>query len=260
MSNVQSRLESVSQNGYNYRLGDYISQGFSLFGKNAGMFIGYVVIYSVISFGLAIIPLLGQITSLLISSTLTAGFYIVAHQTFENKHTEFSNFFDGFKQWSQLFVVGLLGALLVILAMIPAIVYIISAIGFSGLAEAGEYDGALSLMAGVNLLIFFILILFGAIVAILFVYAPLFVLFDNLSPVDAIKASAKVVSKNILMHVLFGIVWGIILFISVLPLFLGLLVTVPAYFCSIYAAWRDITKYNSEDAKDDDEILRHLID
>ena len=40
MSNVQSRLQSIDQNGYNFKLGDYISGSFNLFGRNAGLFIG----------------------------------------------------------------------------------------------------------------------------------------------------------------------------------------------------------------------------
>jgi uncharacterized membrane protein len=97
-------------------------------------------------------------------------------------------------------------------------------------------------------------------VGLLFIYAPLFVYFEELSAWDAIVASAKIVSKNIFMHLILGIVWAFIMLISVIPLGLGLLATVPAYFCSVYVAWRDITGYSTEDVADDDDILRHLID
>jgi uncharacterized membrane protein len=261
MSNLQSRLNSISQNGYNFKLSDYISQGFNVFSKNAGLFVIFICANLAISIILGIIPLLGQLVSFLISSALIAGFYIVADKTYNNENVSFSNFFDGFNAWAQLFLTSLLSGLLIILAILPAIFYLIITIGFSGLTEIGDIsESPLGVLTSVNIFIVFILFFLGALVGLLFIYAPLFVYFEELSAWDAIVASAKIVSKNIFMHLIFGIVWAFIMLISVIPLGLGLLATVPAYFCSVYVAWRDITGYSTEDVADDDDILRHLID
>jgi hypothetical protein len=40
---------------------------------------------------------------------------------------------------------------------------------------------------------------------------------------------------------------------------LGLVVTVPAFYCSIYYAWQDITRYENEEINNDD-LMDHLID
>jgi uncharacterized membrane protein len=261
MSNLQSRLNSISQNGYNFKLSDYISQGFNVFSKNAGLFVIYFCAYIAIYIILGVIPLLGSLVNFLISSSLLAGFYIVADKTYDNENASFSNFFDGFNKWAQLFLTSLINLVLVILAMLPAIFYLIITIGFAGLTEMSNIsDNPLGILTSVNIFIVFILFFLGALVGLLFIYAPLFVYFEELSAWDAIVASAKIVSKNIFMHLILGIVWAFIMLISVIPLGLGLLATVPAYFCSVYVAWRDITGYSTEDVADDDDILRHLID
>ncbi len=257
MSNVQSRLDSISQNGYDFKLSDYISQGFNIFSKNAGLFIIFLCANFAISIILGIIPFLGQIVSFLISSALIAGFYIVADKTYNKENATFSNFFDGFNLWLELFLSSLIGGLLIITAMLPAFFYLIVTIGFAGLTDIEDIsDSPLGVLTGVNIFIVFILFFLGALVGLLFIYAPLFIYFEKLSAWDAIVASAKVVSKNIFMHILFGIAWFFIIIISVIPLGLGLLVAIPAYLCSVYVAWRDITGYSTEKVADEDDILR----
>ncbi len=261
MSNLQSRLDSISQNGYNFKLGNYISQGFNILGKNAGLFVIYFCVCIVIYIVLGAIPLLGSLVSFLISSSLVAGFYIVAGKTFNNENATFANFFDGFNVWAQLLLTSIIGGLLSVLAILPAMFYLIITIGFAGLTEINDFsDSPLGVLTGANLFIVFILFFLGAMVSLLFIYAPLFVYFEKLSAWDAIVASAKVVSKNIFMHILFGIAWFFIMVVSVIPLGLGLLAAIPAYFCSVYAAWNDITGYTKEEIDDENDILRHLID
>jgi uncharacterized membrane protein len=262
MSNVQSRLDAISQNGYNFRLGDYISQGFNIFGKNAGLFIGYLLVYFMISIVLGLIPLIGSIGSLLISGALAAGFIIVAEKTAKGDYVSFSNFFDGFKDWVNLFLVGLISGLLVVLAVIPAIAYLFITIGLDGLVGGGfdGYSNPFSALTAINILIFILLIFAALFVAIFFIYAPLFVVFEKMQAWDSIVASAKLVSKNIVMHFIFLIAWLFIFLISAIPLGLGLLVTIPAYQCALYAAWSNITNYEKANQTDEDELLKHLID
>ena len=261
MSNVQSRLQSIDQNGYNFKLGDYISGSFNLFGRNAGLFIGYVVVVFLISTILSVIPFVGFIANLLISSTLTAGYYIGAHKTYENENPSFSNFFDGFQKWAQLFITSLLSGIFVLIAMIPALIYLSLTVGLAALSNVGrDMSEIAGLFLGMNILVVFLLLFLGALVGVLFLYAPFFVLFDDMEAWEAIKASANTVKKQFFMHLLFGLVWGIIILISALPLFLGLLVTIPAYACSVYLAWRDITKYTTDDVADEDDMMRHLIE
>jgi uncharacterized membrane protein len=93
-----------------------------------------------------------------------------------------------------------------------------------------------------------------------FIYTPLFIYFDKMDAVEAMKASRKIVTRHFFEHLAFFIVWIFIIGISALPLGLGLLVTMPALNCAMYYAWADITNYYKEDMTDtSDDLLRHLI-
>jgi uncharacterized membrane protein len=76
---------------------------------------------------------------------------------------------------------------------------------------------------------------------------------------QAMKMSYAIVTQHFFSHLLFFIVWGFITILSGLPIGLGLLFTIPAFHCSIYAAWADITNYNEEPDTNNDDLLRHLI-
>jgi hypothetical protein len=257
MSQNPNRMDSLSVNSNDFQLGEYISKGFNIFGKNAGLFIGYFVVYCAISFFLSIIPFLGTIASLMISGALVAGFYIAADKTERGEHLEFGNFFDGFKSWVPLFINTLLLLLMAIGLMIPFIVYFIAKIGMAGLSDLEDNLSGFGAIDGVVFLIMFIALMY---ISIAFVYSTFFIVFDKMEAWAAMMASRKVVEKTFFWHLLFFFIWGLIMMISILPLLLGLLVTVPAFCCSVYAAWADLTDYHKEETAEDDDILRHLIE
>lgn len=260
MSNVQSRLETVKRDGYDFRIGDFISQGFTIFGKNAAMFIGFLLVSIVISIVLRFIPILGQLASFVISGALGAGYFIVAHKTFKNEHTEFSNFFDGFKDWVQLFLNSLIVTIMIVIGLLPVIFFFVKNIGFdSSNLDLQDPEAISDLIKGLGVSYIFIYILTIMLLSVFIIYSALFIVFDKMTAWDAIMASTKVVSQNIFSHIAFLILWIVIFIISVIPIGLGLLVTVPAFYCSIYYAWQEITRFN-EDREIEDDLLNHLID
>lgn len=255
MTQNPNRLETVLSNGYNFQLSQYISKGFNIFGKNAGMFIGYLLVYFAISIGLSIIPILGQLASLVISGALLAGYYIVADKTERGEHVEFSNFFDGFKSLTPLFIGTLLLIVMAIALMIPFFIIVVFKFGIESLSGDGSFPD-FGILDFIVIAAVFIGILY---ISVSFIYMTLFIVFDKMDAWAAMMASRKIVEKNFILHVLFFIVWGFIIMLSALPLGLGLLATIPAFYCSIYAAWADITDFYNEPSEEDD-IMRHLID
>ncbi len=254
MAQIPDRVQSAIDNGYDFQFGQYISNGFNLFGKNAGLFIGYLLVYFAISLGLGLIPILGMIVSLMITGALVAGNYIVADKTARGEPVTFSNFFDGFQSWVPLFIVTLLTIVIVGALMIPFGAYMFTKIGFASLSYGERPDfGAIDILV---FLLFFAAVLY---LSVSLIYAALFVVMDKLDSWQAMMTSLKLVGKQFWMHLLFMFVMGLIIIISALPLGLGLLATIPAYYCAVYSAWADITDYHKEVAEDDD-ILRHLID
>jgi hypothetical protein len=246
------RLEAVLNEGYDFKLGEYVSKGFNIFSRNAGLFIGYLFVYFAILLGLGIIPILGQLISAMISGALIAGFYIVADKTERGEYVEFSNFFDGFKSWTALFVGSILKGLLFLAVIIPFAVYFFT--------KYTNYLIEKPSIGGIDFAIFGLFFVVLTYLGVSFVYMPFFIIFDKMEAWAAMQMSRKIVEKHFFMHLLFFFVLGIIGVIGVLPLLLGLIVTIPATICALYAAWADITRYHEEVEENDDELLRHLID
>ncbi len=255
---TNDRLEAILSNDYRFQFGEYISKGFNLFGRNAGMFIGYLLLSGLITVLIAIIPLLGIIALLGISGALSAGNFIVADKTERGEYVEFGNFFDGFKSWLPLMLNLLLQGVVFFVACIPFIAYLGLTIGFSTFTSGDrpEFSAAQGTTVGFLVLAFFCLLIY---LSYSFIYAPFFIVFEKMDAWEAMNMSRRFVSKHFFVHFFFYMVWGFIITISCLPFFLGLLVTIPALSCSIYAAWADITDYHVEKTEDDD-LMRHLID
>jgi hypothetical protein len=261
MSNVQNRLENIKRDGYDFRMGEFISQGFTIFGKNAGMFIGFLLVSITISIILSFIPLLGQLVSIVISGAMSAGYFIVAHKTYKNDYSSFSNFFDGFQDLGQLFLNTLIMILIYVIGCIPIIIFFVK--NFASGDSSLDFDDPESVADLIRAFggLYILLYALGIILLSIFViYTILFIVFDKMTAFNAIGASMTTVSKNIFSHIGFLILWLIILMISAIPIFLGLLVTVPAFYCSIYYAWQEITRYNDNEEEDADGLLNHLID
>ena len=77
----KDKIEAIIENGYNFKFGDYISQGFELLQKDLGSFILFAFL-SILGMGVIFfIPIVGWFgVPLVLYPVLTAGFYIVAHK------------------------------------------------------------------------------------------------------------------------------------------------------------------------------------
>ena len=73
----------------------------------------------------------------------------------------------------------------------------------------------------------------------------------------AMEASRKIISQQWFMYFLFGICMSFVVGLGMLGLIIGLLFTVPAGICMVFAAFRDIVGM-PDDSEDD--ILDHLIE
>lgn len=79
MDNIPNKIRDLINNGYEFKLGDYISRGFALMQANLGGFIGFFLIYALIALVLAFIPFVGSLASMVVTPVLTIGPYHVAH-------------------------------------------------------------------------------------------------------------------------------------------------------------------------------------
>jgi len=200
-------IDSILRRDYTVKIGKYISEGWELFKKNAGGFVGFTVVVILINLALGKVQQsaspLGSLLSLLISGPLNAGAFIVAFKLLRNRQTAFGDFFKGFNNYLPLFLVSLVSGIFIFLGCL-------------------------------------LLLIPGIYLAVSYLFAMPLVIDKKMNFWDAMEVSRKVITKN--WFAFFGFVLVIVLIniAGVIPLGLGLLVTIPLSTCAIAAAYADV--------------------
>lgn len=263
---IKERINDLINNGYNFKFGDYISEGFRIVQKNIGLFVGYTVIYFLMSSVMGSIPVIGSLASIVISPVLMAGFYIVAHKVQNNREAEFSNFFDGFKDFKEIAIAAVMITLITVGLFVVPFLLIVGVDNLMGIFNAYQefistadpyvFEGVFDIFKERWWLIFL-----GMIPAIYFsisyYWTYLFIIFYKLPAWEAMEASRKTVTKNWGIIFLFLFVVGLIGGMGIILLFIGILFTIPVMTSAIYASFADVTKLNYAE---DHDISEHLVD
>lgn len=250
-ANVKS-LDTVLQSGFEFKLGDYIGSGFRMFGNDAGMYILAFLLFIIASFLIGLVPVVGNLAmNLVISPALVAGFYLYARRHQKNLDKSFNNFFDGFNGQTlpQLILQQLVTSLIV-----GAIVFaVVAPFFFSSfielLANAGDLENmndeaaeefVMSLFTGGLLWGILLASLLAVAVSVIYLYAPMFIVFRGMGFWEAMESSRKVVMKKFMSFFLFMIVLGLLNVVGVLLCCVGLLVSLPVTLLAIYLSFDDI--------------------
>ncbi len=245
--------ERLIAEGYTFDMQAYFSEGWQLFKKQAGSFIGYSLIYFVISFAAAftigLIPVLGSFATQILGYCLIGGAYVFARNSLTTE-AEFSQLFDGFKELQRLAVHYLFMLLFVLPILIPIFLLVGTDLlesNFQNLEEV-EYIldniGFTAILTGVALLIY---------LAVLYtLYAltiPIIMEHKEYSAWQAMELSRKIVSKKLFAFISFYV---IIIFLSVIASVLtcflyAFLMAIPLYICFNFAAYRQIVQPDLQD-------------
>lgn len=217
---------------------EWLRRGWLTFMLNPGVWIAMTIVVFVIYFGLSIVPLLGQLAANLLTPLLVAGLLAACRKAENGQTLEIPDLFAGFKTNSgELAVLGLLymAGMLVIVA-------------FVALLGGGSVAGGMMLGRPAGFGIAFggmmLALLLSALLSIPLVmamwFAPALVLFNNMQPVPALKASFNACLKNLLPFLIYGVITLVLSFFAALPLGLGFLVLAPVLAGSLHASYRDI--------------------
>lgn len=193
-------IKEVLANGHNLSMREALKTAWGIYTKGIGLYIGYTIVFILISVVTMIIPILGILTYIFfLGPVLFVGFFIVSNLIYQNEDYGFGNFFDGFRAklgtiaLNTLIIFGLY-----ILLLVPFIVFFGSM--FTGVFKSGmnpsmnpmDFYGNLfsSMGAGIiGILIYYFFLLFcGSL--LLFNYQLL--LFQNTNAWDSIVISAKI--------------------------------------------------------------------
>ena len=219
---------------------EWIAEGFALFKKQPGIWILILIVLVVCSILISLVPIIGALANLLLMQVFIGGVMLGCRALDNGESFDVWCVFAGFKQnTGELVVLGLLALVGWILAFIPAML-IMGGGAFMAMMGGGGFMpniGALGLTFALAILVALALAL-PVYMALWF--APSLVVFNNLKPVDAMRASFLACLKNIVPFVLYGIILLGLCMVAAIPLGLGFLVLGPVAIASIYAGYRDI--------------------
>lgn len=221
----------------------WFGDGWTLFMRNPGMWIVFMILLFVIAVVLSLVPLLGQLLLALIMPGLIGGVLYAARELSEQRAMDINHLFVAFKEDGTRNAVLVLGAVMLganILFILITLVFIGTGMGMAGMMQGGNHE-AMAAGLGVGMLLAMLLLsVLGLLLSMAFFYAIPLVMFAAAKPVDAMKSSFAACLANILPLLLFGVIYIVLAMVAVLPFGLGLLVLLPVTFGAIYTSYRDV--------------------
>ncbi len=181
---------------------------------NPWLWLAASLILVVACVALVSVSLIGPMVFCLLSPLLCSGVLRACQKALNSETLEVSDFFSGFRDnASGLAILG---------------VIVVGSLAGFGLLFGG---GLVAKLVG-------FLLVFPLIMA--FWFAPALVFFNNMSPVDALKASFNACLKNTLPFLVYSLIVMVLMFFAALPVGLGFLLLIPVLSGSVYVSYRDI--------------------
>ncbi len=216
----------------------WYQQGWQLFVKNPGIWIANVVILAVILIILNFIPILGSLAVNFLMPVFAGGLLLGCKSLSADGPFGVDSLFAGFKHnTGNLILVSVFYLIGVIIIM--AIAFLVG--GGTGLM-AGMMGGSAGFGMAMGSVLLIMLIIICLMVPLLMAlwFAPALVVFRDVAPLDAMKASFSACLKNIVPFLVYGIVYLVLAVVATIPLGLGWLVLAPVLIGSVYASYVEI--------------------
>ncbi len=189
---------------YTVKIGQYISQGWSIFKQNPWLFIGFVILLGLVSGGSSQTDeRISAPLNIILGPPISASAYIVAFKLIKNQETSFGDLFKGFQYFIPLVLASLLSGIFIILGM------------------------ALLIIPGIYL-------------AIAYSFVNQLIIDRNLGFWQAMETSRKIITKQWFSFLGLVLILSLINIVGLIPVGLGLFVTVPLTICTLAVAYDDI--------------------
>ncbi|MEY0876864.1 BPSS1780 family membrane protein [Providencia manganoxydans] len=222
---------------------NWISQAWAMVKEKLGMWVLINIIFFAVILVVSMIPFINFFVSF-ITPILIGGIIAISEKQRKTGEVEIGLLFAGFQQkFGALFAVGainfgisLIGGIIAIMIGGTALLSIMLE-----MSQGGQVSPeTIMALSGSFFYIFVIMSVAGLVGAAMTWFAPALIMNHDFKVGAAISASLKAVSKNILPGILFFVVLAIIMFISAIPLGLGLLITFPIMYVGYYTSYRSL--------------------
>jgi uncharacterized membrane protein len=216
----------------------WIAEGWDLFKRQPGMWIGIVLLAAVIFIGAGLIPIVGGLAMTLFGPVFAAGVMVGCKTLDTGGELEIGHLFAGFRSRTGT-LIGVGALYLAATLVVVLVVSLIMGVGMMTMMGGGDAESIAALGITFVLALLVMLALLLPVIMAVWLAAPL-VAFHEHGALDAMKGSFMGCLKNILPFLLYGVVLFVFSIFATLPLLLGWLVLGPVFAASIYTSYRDI--------------------
>jgi len=217
----------------------WYTQGWDLFKRQPGAWIGVFVVMFVILFVVALVPLLGPLANSLMWPVLTAGLLIGCRALADGGKLAFGHLFAGFRErFGTLIAVGAIS--FGISLAVGIVVALVMGIGVGTMLGGGPGPDAAP--QAVKMMALAMLVMFALLLPLFMAlwFAPALVVFHERGPVEAMKESFTGCLKNIVPFLVYGLIGLVLMIAASIPLGLGWLILGPVLIGSMFASYRDV--------------------
>jgi uncharacterized membrane protein len=221
----------------------WVKHGFWLFKKAPLLWMVLTAIGVVGLFGISMIPIVGDPLSTLLFPALLAGYMFGCHALARGEELELAHLFSGFYHNAQRLVA--LGGINLVAQLL--ILGLMMATGGSAVVNAMMDDKTASEDPSVLIASFqgagYAITLGAALFAVLMMamqFAPMLVIFRNMAPFPAMRASLRAFLRNMLPFTVYSLMLVPFAIVASLPMMLGWLALLPVVIASLYATYRDL--------------------
>lgn len=243
----RNTIQQAIDYGYEFKIGDYISRGWNIFKDNPGGFIGYTVLFFIITIIVQMIPLLGFLIAIVVSPPLSVGIAIASHKQEKDGDMEFGNFFKGFDHIGQLIVAYIIMLVVYFIIALPMIFMV----GFEMITSFSSGDPEAIMESYQELaklgIWFFIFAIIFTYISVCLRWTNYLIVFHKYDAVSAIKTSWQLVNKRWIWHFLFLLLCGLIILCGFIALLVGVVAAYPIIMAADYAGYADITGLDQHD-------------
>lgn len=219
---------------------DWIAQGWELFKKAPGVWIGILVVLLLINIALAFIPVAGKLATFILGPVFGGGVLLGCRAMEQGGKLEIGHLFAGFRgeRFGPLVLVGVLN--LVAMAVIVLVVGLITGVSLFSLS-GGMPMNSMSPAAALAFLLALLIVAALQLPVIMAVwFAPALVVFHGKDAVAALRESFTGCIRNVVPYLVYGLVMLVFAILASIPVGLGWLVLGPVLAASIYTSYKDI--------------------
>jgi len=220
----------------------WIKQGYWLFKKSPILWVVLAAIGVVGLISISTIPVIGDPLATLLFPILLAGYMIGCRALEHDEELELSHLLAGFhNNTTQLVTLG--GISLVSQMLILGVMKLTGGATLVSLLMSGKPVDNPEILAQAAVGAGIALMLGMALFSILLMamqFAPMLIIFDKMSPMDALKTSLLACLRNMLPLSLYGAMMLLFMMAASLPMMLGWLVLLPVMISSMYAVYRNL--------------------